>query len=76
MSTTKPPPPVTLGLELRDRGETCKSRGIPLVDAYLSGEGGKSNIAQGLWLWQGGVSLPFAEAIAGWFAEHGVTVRK
>lgn len=72
----KKPPAITLELELRDHGEMCPNRGIPLVDVYLSGTGGKSNIAQGCWMHATGVSVPFAECIAEWFAERGVTVHR
>lgn len=72
----KQPPAIKLELELRDHGEVCPNRGIPLVDVYLSGSGGKSSIAQGCWMYRAGVSVPFAECIAGWFAERGVEVRR
>jgi len=59
-------------LAIRSRGATCPRRGIPLVDVYLSGTGGPQGTAEGMWMWQGGISIPFAEAIASWFESAGV----
>lgn len=72
----KPPPPVTVTLELKDRGEVCPRRGVPLVDVYLNGVGGAGSIAQGCWLYRAGASLPFAEQMAAWFAERGAEVKR
>jgi len=68
--------PPTLKLDIRDRGEMCPRRGVPLVDLYLNGEGGKAGAAQGIWMHALGVSVPFAEIVAEWFAGHGVVVQK
>jgi len=51
-------------------------RGIPLVDVYLSGTGGPQGTAEGMWMWQGGISIPFAETIAAWFESVGVKVER
>lgn len=70
----KKPPPITLTLELVDRGERCPNRGIPLVDLYLMGEGGKGQIGLGCWLQAHGMSVPMAGIVAEWFKEHGVKI--
>jgi len=68
-----PPEPFVVRLEIRNRGEKCPRRGIPLVDIYLSGSDPKGP-KQGLWMWQGGVTEVLAKLIAEWFAAYGAEV--
>ena len=55
-------------LTIKDRGEVCSRRSIPLVDVYLT-DGGEC------WLSVGSVSVDQAKKIAEWFKAGGVRVK-
>ena len=71
----KKPPPIALAIELVDHGGKCTTRGIPLVDVYLSNTAERGN-AIGCWMQALDVSVPMAGLIAEWFAAHGVEITR